>query len=438
MHDFIVNGYKISEKITNELNTKGETVYFSNNSVGIIENGKLVRMWGTQTDVTERVNLHNDLVKAKNKAEESDRLKSVFLANISHEIRTPMNAILGFLELLKNPDLIREDKDSFIDIINQSGQRLLSTINDLVEISKIEAGQLDVVSSEVNLADFILYIYKMLVPQCQKKGLELSLSDSARNAQVVIKTDKYKLEGILINLINNAIKFTKTGGIAIDLALDADKILFMVKDTGIGIPFDRQKAIFDRFVHAEMDNTRPYEGSGLGLSIAKAYVELLQGEIWVESDGKNGSTFYFTIEHNPIRRLTVDTIVPENLIGIKSKITILVAEDDEFSFKLVEGILANQNVTLIHLFNGEDAVQYVRENPNTSLILMDIKMPIMNGIEATKRIREFNKTIPIIAQTAYALSGDRDKVIEAGCNDYISKPLNHSLLIKLVKEYTEQ
>ena len=379
-----------------------------------------------------------ELLFAKNKAEESDRLKTAFLQNMSHEIRTPMNGILGFLELLREPDLDDINKNNYIDIINHSGQRLLTTINDIIELSRIESNQLTVHYSQVDIKEMMDYQFNFFKRQAQEKGLLLKLSENIKDKQATVESDRQILDSILINLINNAIKFTNKGTVEFGNFLENDSIIFFVKDTGIGIPADRLEAIFERFVQADMKNTRTHEGSGLGLSIVKGYLDILNGTIWVESEPGKGSTFYFSVPYKPVNKKMLNVIdrkEPEHIS--KQKITILVVEDDENSYLYIKSILKNIAADLLHVSNGNDAVRLVKENPNVALILMDLKMPELNGFDATIKIREFNSTIPIIAQTAYAFSEDRDEAYKAGCNDYITKPINSKELIQLIKKYIQ-
>jgi len=237
----------------------------------------------------------DDLIVAKNKAEESDRLKSAFLANVSHEIRTPMNGILGFLELLTEPDLSENQKEMYLDIMNKSGQRLLETINDIIELSKIESGQMNVNIEAVNIYEIIDFQYKFFAPKVFAKGIELQLVQGNVDGGFNLLTDKVKLNGILTNLMNNALKYTDEGKIKIGANIEIDKVVFYVEDTGIGIPSDKQLSIFERFNQVDNRLTRTKEGAGLGLSIVKAYVQLLDGNIWLESELGKGSCFYFSL-----------------------------------------------------------------------------------------------------------------------------------------------
>jgi signal transduction histidine kinase/ligand-binding sensor domain-containing protein len=243
-----------------------------------------------------------ELLEAKNKAEESDRLKTAFLQNMSHEIRTPMNGILGFLELLKEPNLDEVNKNNYLEIINISGQRLLTTINDIIELSRIESNQMSVKYSVVDIMEMMEHLFNFFKPQALEKGLTLSLSAKISGNQAIVESDRKILDSILINLINNAIKFTRKGNVEVGNYLEKDKMIFYVKDTGDGIPSDRLNAIFERFVQADMKNTRAHEGSGLGLAIVKGYLELFNGSVWVESETGKGSTFFFSVPYRPVKK----------------------------------------------------------------------------------------------------------------------------------------
>ncbi len=258
-------------------------------------NGYITHFVGIKEDISERKKLMEDLVIAKEKAVESDRLKTAFLANMSHEIRTPMNGILGFTALLRNPDLTTNKKEKYIDIIHRSGKRMLSTVNDIIEISKIETGIINIEYEEINVNEVLKELFLFFRPEVERKGLELTLEESITESGIQLETDRSKLNSILSNLIKNAVKFTDTGEITFGVNSEDAQLLFYIKDTGIGISEQHKKRIFERFNQADMSHTRSFEGSGLGLSITKSYVEILGGKIWVESKPGRGSTFFFTI-----------------------------------------------------------------------------------------------------------------------------------------------
>ncbi|HEY6144069.1 MAG TPA: CHASE domain-containing protein [Flavobacterium sp.] len=387
----------------------------------------------------EKLNQTNiELQKAIVKAEESDQLKSAFLANMSHEIRTPMNGIMGFAELLKEDNLNPETQKKYIEIIEKSGTRLLNIINDIVDISKIEAGQMNVSFSTTNVDEHIQYIHTFFNPEAQDKGIELVLERTLADKETIISTDSEKLYAILINLVKNAIKYTNKGKITFGYAIKGDCIEFFVKDTGVGIPKDRQKAVFERFIQADFNDKMARQGAGLGLAIAKAYIELLGGKIWVESEPKNGSTFSFTLPYkvNLEENHIAQNFTTFNQFSCEVKnLKILVTEDDNISKLLILKVLDPFSKEILTAQTGIEAVEICQNNPDLDLILMDIQMPYMNGYEAIKRIRKFNPKVIILAQTAFGLEGDKEKTIEAGCNGYLSKPIRKEELINLLQHY---
>ena len=392
-------------------------------------------------DITERKQTEAELIKAKEKAEESDRLKTAFLANMSHEIRTPMNGIMGFAELLKEQSLTGEEQQRYISIIEKSGSRMLSIINDIVDLSKIESGQMEVNIKGTNINRLVKNIYTSFKQDAEKKGIQLFFKNALSSDEAMIKTDHEKLFAILNHLVKNALKYTKDGMIEFGYEKRNRLIEFYVRDTGIGIAMDRQKAIFDRFIQADIFDKGAFQGAGLGLSIAKAYSEMLGGEIWVESTLGTGSVFYFTIPYH----VESETVAPKTPIssiedqhGTLRTLKILIAEDDETSDYLVTRALKKISREVIHVKAGNEAVEACQKHPDIDLVLMDIKMPEMDGYQATREIRKFDQQIVIIAQTAYALSGDKEMALEAGCNDYLPKPLKKEELIRLIGQFDFQ
>ena len=385
--------------------------------------------------------LNKKLLESQRKAEESDRLKSAFLANMSHEIRTPMNGILGFAELLKNQELSGDQQQKYLRIIEKSGVRMLNIINDIVDISKIESGLMTVEIVQSNINKQIEDLYLFFKPECESKGICLSMKNSLPTIQSVIQTDQEKVYAILTNLIKNAIKYSLKGDIEFGYINKPYELEFFVRDQGIGIPRERQQAIFERFIQADLANRNAFQGAGLGLAISKSYVEMLGGKIWVESKEEIGSTFYFTLPYKTVQnKWATDEDVTLGIayndsnseaLGLK----ILIAEDDESSELLVAIGIEQYGKEILMARNGLEAVEVCRNNPDIDLILMDIQMPVMSGYKATKKIREFNSEVIIIALTACGLSGDREEAIEAGCNDYISKPIKIHDLLVLIDKY---
>jgi len=433
----IIGTFGISRDITER--KKNELQLLRNSEKIAAQNEEFQQINEEFQQINEELNHANfELIGAKEKAEESDRLKSAFLANMSHEIRTPMNGILGFADLLKEPELSGEERQEYIGIIEKSGLRMLNIINDLIDISKVESGQMEIFISEINVNEQIEYIYNFFKLEVQKKGMQLFFQNGLQSEEAVIHSDREKLYAILVNLVKNAIKYSDAGSIEFGYTLKDRYLLFFIKDTGIGIPDDKKEAIFDRFIQADISDKRAFQGAGLGLAISKSYVEMLGGNIWVESDEGIGSTFYFTIPYNvkpeEIKALK-KVIIPDTVEKPIKKLKILIAEDDESSEKLLTEILKKYCKEEIRVSNGLDAVETCRNNPDIDLILMDIQLPDMNGYEATREIRKFNKSVLIVAQTAYALPGDRELTLKAGCNDYISKPIDKRLLKEIIQKY---
>lgn len=388
----------------------------------------------------EYKHLNEELIIAKNHAEESDKLKTSFLANMSHEIRTPMNGILGFAGLLKDPLLTSDEQKEYIDIIEKSGTRMLNIINDIIDISKIESGLMKVKMTESNINDQIDYIYTFFKPEVESKGMKLSHIISLTSIDSIVKTDREKVFAILINLVKNAIKYSNYGLIEFGYIKKGEFLEFFVSDAGIGIPKSRQKAVFERFIQADIDDKMAVQGAGLGLSISKAFVEMLGGKIWLDSELGKGSTFYFTIPYdNKMEENTgnQNVVIDNEIVSNLKKLKILIAEDDQISKLFINKVVQPFSKEILNVSNGAEVVAACSNNPDIDLILMDIKMPIMDGYEATKEIRKFNKEVVIIAQSAYGLSSDIRKAIDVGCNDHISKPIDkHEFLTLLQKHFT--
>lgn len=383
--------------------------------------------------------MEENLKKALDKAKESDRLKSAFLANMSHEIRTPMNGILGFASLLKDSNLTSTEITRYTDVIEKSGERMLYIINNIVDISKIESGIETIRKTATNINNILQYFNNFFYPEAKSKNLLLTLAAGLPDEQAIIDTDSDKLNSILMNLIKNSIKYTHQGSIEFGYKLKDNNLEFFVADTGIGIPADRQDVIFDRFIQADIEDKGVYEGAGLGLTISKAYVEMLGGTIRLESTEGVGTTFFFTIPYTKSSKQKLPEINKPNLhvedSPVKKKITFLIVDDEPVSDAYLTAVVDNYSNKIFHASNGKEAVEIFNKNPDIDIILMDMKMPVMNGYEATKEIRKFNKDVIIIAQTAYALLGDRKLALDAGCNDYISKPADKDDLIQLIEKY---
>jgi CheY-like chemotaxis protein len=347
-----------------------------------------------------------------------------------------MNGILGFMSLLQEPDLTGELRDEYIEIVNASGQRLLNTINDIIDISKIESGQISINKEIADITALLKRLYLFFKPETDAKGLDLILKANINNVNSAFLIDIHKTESVLTNLLKNAIKFTFEGSITVECNLLDNKLNFIITDTGKGIPADRIKSIFDRFVQADVSHSREFEGSGLGLAISKAFVEMMGGDIHVESESGVGSKFWFTVPveiKDITKKMPVITDEVQSDVINKLDFVFLVAEDDNVSFLYLSKLFSNYQVKLIRANNGLEAVEICKSNPEISLVFMDIKMPVMDGYTATRKILEFNPEMPIIALTAFAFSEDKEKALSAGCIDYISKPANRRVLMEMLE-----
>ncbi|PKO99650.1 MAG: hypothetical protein CVU13_03740 [Bacteroidetes bacterium HGW-Bacteroidetes-8] len=399
-------------------------------------NGKLTGIIGISSDITERKLAEMELIGAKERAQESDRLKTAFLHNISHEIRTPMNAIVGFSGFLNDPDLTPEKRNDFIKIIIQSSDQLLAIIDDIIRIASIESGQEKIQEDEININLICTLINEQFSPKANEKSITLSLKTPLADDEAIIFTDTTKLTQIITNLIGNAFKFTRQGYVNFGYKVKGKQLEFYVGDSGIGIAKDMQEKIFNRFRQVETTDTRYFGGSGLGLSISKAYVEMLGGKMWLSSELGKGSVFYFTIPYkrsNP-KKLPETPSVNGLNFELDSTKTILIAEDKDSNFLLLEEMLSNSKINIIRALNGIEAIKMCKSNPNIDLVLMDIIMPEMDGYEATKRIKEFKPNLPIIAQSAYINESDRLKALSNGCCDFISKPISKNMLLSKISE----
>lgn len=439
--DFIKERLKKEKKIKN---LEGERVKKDGTIITVLVNlaatqnqlGEIVEIKGFLFDISERKRLEQELTIAKEKAEESDRLKSAFLANISHEIRTPMNAIVGFASFLKNKNKSKEEIDKYADIIIKSSNHLLSLINDIVDISKIDANKVNVVYTQLNLnkllTDLLMFFHSQLVAK-QKNNLNIFFKKPAED--FIVSTDETRLRQILVNIIGNAIKFTSEGFVEFGYQIKNEKILFFVKDSGIGIPKEKHEMIFDRFSQAADSSEKLFGGTGLGLSISKACVEMLGGQIWLESEVGKGSTFYFTIDFIPVetpieeqKKFAVDTI---KFNGEQ----ILIADDDEINYLYLMEIFKNYDLQIKRTKKGYETINFVINNPGIKLILMDIQMPEMNGWEVTRQLRKLNYKMPIIAHTAYAFNSDKIESLNAGCDYFLPKPTRPKDLVSIVHKF---
>jgi PAS domain S-box-containing protein len=392
---------------------------------------------GTAQDVTKEVISEQKLLISIAQAEESDNLKTAFLQNISHEIRTPLNGIIGFSNLLQDEEITKEEIAEYTDVIKKSGNRLIEIVNNVLDISKIETGQLDVQLSKFSINKLVTDLYNFFVESVNRKGIEFDYNNEFEDVYAQIETDKSIINQVLTNLINNSIKFTNNGKISFGYEIQDEYLKFYVKDTGIGIPENMKYRIFMRFAQVNLDITRGYEGAGIGLSICKGLVELIGGKIWFESKENEGTEFYFTI---PLKsRTLIKEKTEENIRSIAPvrRLKILIAEDDLVSYQYLSKLLLKNDCEVIYAENGLKAVEYIKNYNDIDIVLMDIRMPEMDGLEATRTIKELKPHIPIVAQTAYGYFEEKEKFLSVGCDDFISKPIQPKEIYRILEKYSK-
>lgn len=393
---------------------------------------------GSMHDITDRTNATAALKMAKEKAERSDKLKTDFLNNISHEVRTPLNGILGFAEIISLHDLSEEEKKDSLTMLFESSNRLLSTITNYMDISLITSGSLSINKKDFNPSQILNRILNNFEPICSSRQLEIKLELPENSENYLIHSDPEICQKIISHFMDNAVKFTENGSITFGFKIKTDQAEFFVRDTGIGIGPESYSTIFDRFSKEYLGPYKVTEGSGLGLSIAKGMSEAIGGSIWLESETGTGSCFFLSI---PLKQSSNRFEQKFKEPGIKSPLSqfpILVAEDEETNFYYLNALLARETgAKILHATNGREAIEIFKANPDIKLILMDIKMPEIDGFEATRQIKMINKDVRIIAITAYAMSGDEERIIASGCDGYLSKPINKKSLLEKISEFVK-
>jgi PAS domain S-box-containing protein len=414
----------LSKKDGSRLWTEHKIVYVRDrdNNIMVID--------GIARDVTERKQAEVKIRKALEKAEQSDRLKTAFLNNLSHEIRTPLNAITGFSDILLEPGISREQIKNCINIIRVSSSQLIRVVEDIIHISTIETGQLEVYENRVNINRLFDRIKLKYRDRAELKGIALETHRGPGNPEII--TDQDKLEYVLSQLVDNAIKFSDKGNVGVTCDLKGGYISFSVSDAGIGVEPEMLSDIFRRFHQTAIDISQKRGGLGLGLPISKAFIESLGGKIWADSIPGKGSVFSFCIPCKPSRQ--PDTGEDASYPPAAGK-KLLVAEDEETNFLLISEILRHTGIEILHAFNGKEAVELVEKNPGLDLVLMDIKMPVMDGNQARKIIKDIRPSLPVVALTAHALPGDREWALGAGFDGYLSKPFMADELRGLLEKH---
>jgi PAS domain S-box-containing protein len=389
---------------------------------------------GVFRNITERKLAQEELLKAKEKAEASDKLKSAFLNNISHELRTPLNGIIGFSEMLAQPESTEDDRVEFSRMIKRSSTRLINTITSYMDISMIVSGITEIRKRTFSLSHFLDNTADQAFEICNSRNLELHVVKKDAVTQVQIVTDESLLSKVFSQLIDNAVKFTKEGSITIGYEYKPSFHQFSVSDTGKGIPKESVSVIFEVFMQADSSTSRGYEGSGVGLSIAQGFVKLLGGEIWVESNENDGSTFFFTIPENEISSPAPHDSNPKLNSAPETQQVILVAEDEDSNYKYLEIVLKKASFKVLRACDGFEAVDMCKQHPEIIAMLMDLKMPGIDGFEATRQIRKTHPDLPVIALSAYVSTEDENAAREAGCNEYLLKPVNKLKLLEIIEK----
>jgi len=400
---------------------------------------QLLEFVADQISITiQRKNTEDELRKALSKAQESDRLKSSFLANMSHEIRTPMNGIIGFSELFLEPTNSENDRNKYANIVINSSKQLLNIVNDILDISKIEAGVVKLNYESVSINNLLEDLYSFYKPIATSNKLTLNCKKGLDNNRSFIEIDQLKLNQVLTNLLSNSFKFTDEGSVDFGYELKEDMLEFYVKDTGSGIDKSLHNVIFDRFIQANLGLNKQTKGTGLGLAISKKFIELFNGKIWLESDNY-GTSIYFTIPYIKAKSKPIISIVEEKTSQNQienMEITILIAEDEEYNMLYINELFSNMKIKIIEAENGKIAVEMAEKHPEIDLVFMDIKMPIMNGFEAMTAIKKNHPKLPIIALSAFAMESDKENALKKGFNDYLSKPIDRKKLFEFIEKYT--
>lgn len=437
-------GKPIVGKVEHIRSSDGTFIWVTTSKSPILDdNGKAVGIVGVTVDITDKIEAEKELKKAKNKAEESSKLKSAFLANMSHEIRTPMNGILGFSQLLKTAGTNAEEINKYVDHIDGCGNTLLGIIENIIDFSKLVSGQLSVKPETCPLniiMDQVYHEFTVIKKDKISENLRFHIEKGVQDTNFVMETDAQRLKQVLFQLIDNAFKFTITGQITFGYQFVDHTLKFYIKDTGLGIPRDKFDIIFDSFGQIVESNSVKPKGTGLGLAISSKLIRLLGGNIWVESEPGEGSTFYFTLPYR-------NSVNPPSKINGHDKTStlpdwngkfILIAEDEELNWLFIKELLKGSNARLLWAKNGLEALEMMEQNQKVDLVLMDLKMPVLDGHEAIKIMKSNYKDTPIIAQTAHALEEEKQEILNSGCDAYLIKPLNIHKLVSVMENFMDK
>ncbi|WP_062122601.1 PAS domain S-box protein [Geofilum rubicundum] len=415
---------------------KSGELYWEAVNISSIKNGEeaITNYVVVSEDISREKALKQELIAAKEKAEENDNLKTAFLNNLSHEVRTPMNAIVGFSEFLTDEDIAADKRAIYAKTILKSSTQLLNLMENIINMAIIESGQVKINKTKVSINQLLNDVYNQISVSTPKKDITLRVNSMISKVNDEVMMDQTKVVQILFNLLGNAFKFTEKGLIQFGCKIDNAQLVFHVEDTGIGFPEEKRELLYEKFRQGSNSLTGLNDGMGLGLSISKSYIDLMGGSIQLTSSLKQGTRIEFTVPYQPVITVHNEPIEASKM-RLKPNTTILVADDVEVNHLIILEMLEDHDLTIFYARNGEEAIEMVKNHPEINLILMDIKMPVMDGYKATIEIKKIKPELPIIAQTAYALAGDKEKALEAGCDDYISKPIKKEALIQILRKH---
>ena len=415
----------------------GHYVNLSTRSVAVKDdNGEIIGALTISRDITSLKHVHEELVQAKVEAETSNKLKSSFLANISHEIRTPLNSVIGFSNLLLENDLTQEVKEEYIEHINHNSEKLLQIIGDIIDLSRLESSQMEITYEEASVSEVINEVIEETRQSIKRneKPIILTVKNQFEDNGDLIFTDRIWLKRVLTHLMDNAVKFTLEGSVELSYKRENENVLFMIKDTGIGINKENLGRIFEEFSQEINGHHRPFEGLGVGLTLAREVLERMGGKIYVTSEKGIGSEFSFTVPYRPagtskLKSRTPDlNAVPTNWNSKKC----LLVDDNKDVLIYLNRILLDTGINILTARSGPEAIDIIKNNNDIDVVLLDMQMPEMNGIEATREIRKIRKELPIIAQTAFIFENDKDIILEAGCDACLIKPIRKEHLLTVI------
>lgn len=421
---------------------KGRYVVLSTKMVEVKDDSGLqVGILLISRDITSLKDTQNQLIIAKEKAEEGNRLKSTFLANISHEIRTPLNSIVGFANLLNDVNADPELRDEYINFLNQNTEKLLQVITDIIDLSKLENNEIDISYNPVRINSILEYVedYTINLIERSGKNIKFSVEKGLPDERDIVYSDDLWMKRVFRHLLDNAVKFTRAGSIELKSALAGSSVMFSIRDTGIGISKENLKAIFEQFRQEENGHQRSYEGLGVGLTMARKVIENMDGYLWVESEKGKGSEFFFTIPYRPVDvSAYIEAERKADQVTIKQDLsnkTLLVADDNIDILRYLNRVLSSTGINVIHARSGKEIIDIIKGKESIDLVLLDMQMPDVDGLESITEIRKTEHRIPIVVQTSYIVDDERDNLLKAGCNTCLIKPVSQNQLLSVISGF---